>query len=831
MLMTASPDNLRLLLENLFEGRALPWENGPYGVLKSFHEETRRFLDDELPAMLCGLENTDRVLEWLTAFFAPLAKSSGQVQAAAGDLHHPTLHHGDVALGWRHADHYFVHSAADISRRQGQDVFIHKDLGGFLRALADAFWEQRLATQAVTAEDDELSGLAAAARGFQQVAHRAIALFCRQETLAKQLWLCKRRVIDVQYGVTLDRVPEALYDDILNNPAQWEQWRSLYALEPDEPPSIGFLVQHPYLMVDTALFSPEFKAALVASFPDVDKAVDGVLVHSDNFQALNLMERRYRRQVDAIYIDPPYNTCTASAFVYKNGYSQSAWLTMMHNRLEFAPDLLSPGGVMAVAIDDYELQGLSYLMDAVLGAENKLGNVVVLHNPGGRHDDRFIATAHEYMLLYAADVSQCRLNNLPLSEEDVDTYQYEDELGRYRLREFRRSGSNSRRENRPNMYYPVYVHPQTLELSLKPEPGMVEVLPVDPKGVVRVWRWGPETFLAKKDTEIVVKSSEKGFTLWAKKRLEAHSGKKPKSLWNDSRYSAALGTHLVKEMVGDSLFSYPKSLNLVTDALRISCPPGGLVMDFFAGSGTAAHAVIALNREDGGRRKYVLVEAGPHFESVIKPRIERAVYAAGWKAGKPQDTEGIGHVVKRLRLESYADSLENLVLSAPDEADFPWCLASTWGDDPFEQRIKVLNGSREARWMPVDWLETFNWLLGLRVQRISEKVFMSDDTGLGCWFQSVEGCLPDGSPVLILWRNLLPNKQVSQALLENYLQQNYPNLQGFSALYVNGPHGLSGMPCPVYASETVYRHRALGLPAVLEEMTLAKGAATESVPV
>ncbi len=350
-----------------------------------------------------------------------------------------------------------------------------------------------------------------------------------------------------------------------------------------------------------------------------------ILIEGDNFHALSVLNYTHKNLIDVIYIDPPYNT-GSTAWIYNNKYvdsedtyKHSKWIEMMYKRLKLAKNLLTNRGILICAIDDYEHHNLRHILDELFLEENRLGTVVVIHNPGGRQDDKFIATAHEYMLIYAKNKDEAMVKHLDITQKKMKEYLYEDEDGKYKLREYRRSGNNSRRQDRPKMWYSIYIHPKTLELNIKPFEGAIELLPIDPNGIERVWRWGKETFMKRKDKYIEVKKVNGGYSLHVKERLSDNKGEKPKTLWNKSTYSATNGTNELKKILkgdinGGKLFEYPKSPFLMYDILKAVTYENSIVLDFFAGSGTTGQAVMQLNKIEGGTRQFILCtnnEVGP----------------------------------------------------------------------------------------------------------------------------------------------------------------------------------------------------------------------------
>lgn len=367
-----------------------------------------------------------------------------------------------------------------------------------------------------------------------------------------------------------------------------------------------------------------------------------ILIEGDNYHALSVLNYTHAKKVDVIYIDPPFNT-GSTAWIYNNkfvdtedSFKHSKWVSMMYKRLKLARNLLSPTGIIICAVDDYEMQNMRHILDDLFLDNNRLGSVVVIHNPGGRQDDKFIATAHEYMLIYARNKQMAQVKHLGIPEKKMEEYVYEDKFGKYKLRDFRRSGSNSRRQDRPGLWYPIYVDPERFELDIEPFEGGIELLPIDPDGIERVWRWGQKTLMGRKNKYIQIVTNSNSINLFVKERESDNKGEKPKTLWNKSEYSATTGTNELKRILGvneegEKLFDYPKSPYLVYDILKITSNDNSIILDFFAGSGTTGQAVLELNKKEGGNRQFILCtnnEIGPkrlqklHDKGLSKKEIE-----------------------------------------------------------------------------------------------------------------------------------------------------------------------------------------------------------------
>lgn len=381
---------------------------------------------------------------------------------------------------------------------------------------------------------------------------------------------------------------------------------------------------------------------------DFNKNIEGnenninSIIEGENLHSLAILNQTHRKKIDLIYIDPPYNT-GAESWKYNNkfinkddAFKHSKWLQFMKNRLILAKDLLKDAGIIVVTIDNYEFGPLTLLMDEIFRETNRLNILSIVHNPRGRSDDKFFATSHEYALIYGKNINFSFTNKLKLTEEQKEDYPEEDEESRYRLIPFQRSGSNSTPKERPNLYYPLYINKKTNEVSLslrKKNNLWIEVYPKDSKNKKRVWRWGKETLLERM-TEIHISFSKNKYKIDVKDRIK--EGRIAKTVWKDPKYDASShGTNRIKKILGDNKFDYPKSIYAVKDIVDICTRHNkkALILDFFAGSGTTGHAVLELNKDDNGERKFILCTNNennvcteicyPYIKKVLKnfPRI------------------------------------------------------------------------------------------------------------------------------------------------------------------------------------------------------------------
>ncbi|WP_169310291.1 site-specific DNA-methyltransferase [Flexistipes sinusarabici] len=362
-----------------------------------------------------------------------------------------------------------------------------------------------------------------------------------------------------------------------------------------------------------------------------DTITDNLLIKGNNLLALHSLKKEFAGKVKLIYIDPPYNTeGDANTFLYNNSFNHSTWLTFMKNRLEISKYLMKDDGVIAIAIDDEEQAHLKVLCDEVFGRDNFMGTLIVQIKPSGRTTDAYFATCHEYVLFYSKIPNRPKINFFELTEEERSKYTEGEGDDIYKWRDFLRTGGYSTPEERPNSYYPIYYNPDNKDISLENKgQDYIEILPIDSNGRKRVWRKIPKSFNDHlKNGEIkIVKRNSGSYKVQLIDKIK--EGTRPKSVWTDSKYDASShGTKLLKDLFdGEKVFSFPKSLYSVKDIIEIFTEKGGndIILDFFAGSGTTAHATLELNQDDEGARNFILCEQLFYVDSVTIKRIKKVL--------------------------------------------------------------------------------------------------------------------------------------------------------------------------------------------------------------
>jgi adenine-specific DNA-methyltransferase len=441
-----------------------------------------------------------------------------------------------------------------------------------------------------------------------------------------------------------------------------------------------------------------------------------LFIEGDNLDALKLLQESYLGKVKLIYVDPPYNT--GNDFVYNddfaettaeylarsgqlddhgnrlvansesNGRFHSDWLSMMYPRLKLARNLLRADGVFCASIDGNEVHNLRKIGDEVFGSKNFIGEVIVAANPRGRQSDSYIAGVHDSLLVWARDKTLVDVGGRPLEPEQRREFElFDEELGHHRLLGLRQRGSASRRIDRPEMFFPIYVSPDGSVLSLDPADGWHEVLPRKSDGTDGRWMWGRDK--CRRDVSLLVARwiDRRGeYDVFVKDPLVkggSERTRKFKSLWDAKAFNNQNGTQEVKALLGGDYMSFPKPVALMREICLLGAPDGGVVLDFFAGSSSMAQAVMNVGLEDGKCRPFIMVQLDESVSQssaaakagyatiadLSKERIRRAGVKAKAVAGL--DPSGIDVGFRALRIDStnFADVLRTPDAVVQDELD------------------------------------------------------------------------------------------------------------------------------------------------------------------
>ena len=669
----------------------------------------------------------------------------------------------------------------DYTAKNTADYFIHKNLGKFLNQELDFYIKNEVMNLDNIQDSTDFSHIEQnlqTIKTIKTVAKEIIAFLAQLEDFQKKLWLKKKFVAGCHYLITLDHLTEAQVQAALDNPKQTAQWQALFNVDTSDLNTVELCKNYPHLVVDTALFEPKFQADVLREIEHLDDKTNGLLIHSDNFQALNLLQERYKEQVKCIYIDPPYNT-GGDGFIYKDGYQKSSWATLIYDRLSLAKPLLNQAGVIFQSIDDNEQANLKLISDDIFGKENFVTQIS-WRRTDNQPNIGNLAKVKEYIICHSSNINNLNLGKLSLSEKALKEYRYSDKTGLFRRKILLD-------KTRGRHHYEI----TTKSGKILNGPWMIkkeDFYQLDKNGLIYWTLSGDEQ-------------------PYGKLYLDIHAGQIPNDFWGIEFGTNQRGSAEINDLFAERMFDFPKPSSLVSNISKIGADSNNPILDYFAGSGTTAHAVINLNREDNGNRKYILVEQGEYFDTVLKPRVQKVIFAKEWKDGKPQfDNEtfgGVSQIVKVLKLESYEDTLNNLELKQPasdlfdqnealqndyllhymlDVESRDSLLNTKHFDKPFDYQLNIAttsSGAYEAK--TIDLVETFNYLIGLRVSEINDK----RENGL----VMVQGINTGGEKTLVIWRDC---EKYDYDKLNRYLDSRDINPQDseFEVVYINGDHNV-----------------------------------------
>ncbi len=676
------------------------------------------------------------------------------------------------------------HHLRQYTRRNTSDYFIHKDLKGFLSRELDFYLKNEVLSldEMEAAGEDRAEGWFQMMRVIKSVGGRIIDFLNQIENFQKMLWEKRKFVTETQYCITIGNIDEDFHEDIAGCEAQWDEWKELFAIDKDQTDlftlgkdkigkRIKFLKAHPTLVLDTRHFVQDFVDRLVASFDDLNTLTDGLLIHSENYQALNLLQKGYREQVKCIYIDPPYNSKT-SEILYKNDYKHSSWLSLIDNRIAISRQLSTIDGSLVVAIDENEQVFLGHLLMQHFSNYNNVC-VSIVHNKKEIQGDHF-SYNHDFAY-FCIPPALSTTHGKPIPEDQWDYVN------------LRKWGRESVRSTAKNCFYPIFVegdeivgfgnvcdddfHPGKSNVCDNEQSKRIAVYPVDSKGVERKWRYARDS--VEGILHLLKSHTTKSGEIQIRK---ANDEKMFKTVWDDSKYIAGdYGTKWLTDLglkVKEDL--YPKSVHTVEDSIYLSSDRDSLTLDYFAGSGTTGHAVINLNREDdredGGSRKFILVEMGEYFDTVLLPRVKKVTFTPEWKNGQPkrmatpEEAERSPRIVKYMRLESYEDALNNIAFDetsnqmALEFDDYLLKYMIKWETRASETLLNVEKLSRpfcykmhiradgQTREKVADIPETFNYLMGLHIE--TRRVYDDD----GRYYLVYRGQTREGRRIAVIWR-------------------------------------------------------------------------------
>lgn len=618
---------------------------------------------------------------------------------------------------------------------QDADYFIHKDLHGFLTREKDRFIKNVIFSDLDTllARQVEPATLIIA-RGFNAVAARIIEFLDVLETFQRNLFTLKKKVVETHWLISVGKIDAGFYPRLIANPRLIGYWASEFKCAVT---SVDDVVAQPTLVVDTSLFDSKAERELIeeiiGSFDRLDEQTDGLLIHSENWQALNLLQDKFRERIQCIYIDPPYNT-GGDGFLYKDSFRHSSWASMMEDRLALAKCFLSASGISLVSIDHNERTNLEPVMAGVFGQENRIGEII-WNNVTDNNPTR-IACEHEYVESYAVDLKRVESEwKSPLSAVKRVLMNLGDDLVALHsdTPELRSAYAAWYRENKIFLGAMegykfidaggVYAGSRSVHNPGKE--GYRYDVPYQGdasrpcKQPLMGYRFPEETMKRLLSEGRILFGADENKIIELKVYAHEYEDKLSSVLQLDGR----AGPNEIRAIFGNErTFKNPKAVGLLESMFPFAVKDGDLVFDFFAGSGTTGHAVISLNKTDSAKRRFLLVDAGEHLGSIAKPRIARVMRSANWNDGSPLDNDGWQGLVKVQRLEQYEDVIANLETAwnntaLPEGIPVSYlfrpeqnCIQLTLDlKRPFDNRIRVGRAGEERT---IDLLESWSYLQG-----------------------------------------------------------------------------------------------------------------------
>ncbi len=650
-----------------------------------------------------------------------------------------------------------LQKAISVFRRQTEvDFFINKDARGFLQEQFDMWVYQYIFKEETIFEEKRIKQIQA----IKETAYCIIDFIAQFEDELRRAWEKPKFVRNVNYVITLNKLTDTTLEKLLKHkdtPAQIKEWRELGMVHEKFSMKDVFNGQKSvtdkngasgncqFLPLDTKHFK-DLELEILDGLGNLDEALDGELVHSENWQALNSLQRRYEGRVKCIHIDPPYNTKT-SGFLYRNDYKHSSWLTMMENRVSCSLKMLSEDSSFFCHIDENEYEKLHLLMDNT-GLLNAGTLIWDKRTPmtGGKG----IANQHEYVI--------CRLKNektveLKSMNAGIMFKKSKQLVKKHRgvTEEAKKSYANWVRNHRKLsggeqaycfldgegfIYRLVSLRapePRIDQKFFKPlvHPVTGKLCAVPPNGFSRT----PETLQMMIEKGEIIFGSDETTQPQQKRFLVEYSKNQLTSVMQDAKRGKA-----DLDKLGGKNFPYSHSVFFYMSLTSAGTETAsGVVLDYFAGSGTTAHAVINLNREDGGNRKYLLVEMGEYFYTVLLPRIKKVVYSKDWKDGKPVSHEGSSHCLKYYTLEQYEETLKNAhyqdgIQLELDSEKSPFAQYIFFGDDKLAHAVKPLkNGNLKIDlhnlYPDINIAESLSNILGKPIRKhTADSVIFADGT-------------------------------------------------------------------------------------------------------
>lgn len=663
---------------------------------------------------------------------------------------------------------------------------------------------------------------------FYETTKDIINLLSNMEMLHIKILLKEKFILSTNYCITLDKVSEVFYKEIINNKDQINEWVNLYSINEiknnkgkhsyTDPLTIEFLKENPYLVIDTIYFNNDFKERLISTFNNLDEDLDGLLINSDNFQALNFIHNKYKNRISAVITDPPYNTGNTS-FAYIDKYQHSTWITMMKNRLDLCYRLLSDNTWCSINIDDNEIHNLIKLSESSNLWSTTTTIVVKMSHMSGMkmgNINKKIPKIKEYVVILSKG-DKGTLNPIyePSSWKDTFNrytgwidFNKSDNPEDWTRKTLKDALKEARIDNKNIKEYTNFCINNAHHIYRTAVNDSLSNYPKDNKFHKHITATGIE--------KIILNGEE---VLLASKYLKIINGKLtpviPKGdIWDD------IGINNIHNEGGVQLQNGKKPLKLIKRILNLITNNNDLVIDPFAGSATTAHAVIELNKKEG-HRKYICIQDGEeYFNSITKKRIKNAIYSSEWRLNKPTTRSGCSHFFKYITLESYEDTLNNLNIHNNDNqkeqhedknrcsVDMLYEITKTNSKyeikqdfdnikHPFEYTLKI-NTKKGLINTKVDLPETFNYIKGITVKKnnkttyfnyeyVSDKLtLITSDKNINMLgkIKVIEGEDQNNQSVLVIWIDYIKDIFENKNILKDIINQVTTNKHDI--VYLNG---------------------------------------------
>lgn len=666
------------------------------------------------------------------------------------------------------------------------DYFIHENLQEFLTQEKERYIKNHILSDLKSILDGKLDNTTLIiAKAFELVSSRIIEFLSAIEEFQKKLFTMKKKVVESEYCITIDNIDEKYYKEILENKAQLAEWENLFSVKVK---TLADLKAQPTLVLDTKFFrekngSNTFKDKILAEIENLDERTNGLLISSENYQALNVLLERYRSKIKCTYNDPPYNTSNDS-FIYKDNFRHSSWLALMEPRLKYLNLLLKENGVALTSIDDNEISNLRELFNQIFARENFVAQLI--WRGGRRNAAKRISTSHEYMLFYAKNLKYVDSikESWKAKKQGLDEiYKKYNDLKKKYKSDFDKMSEELKQwykdlpESHPSKDHDHYCN-------------------IDKRGVYfasdvsRGGGGGPKFKLKNPYTGNFVETPSRGWAYSTEEELlQAVKDEKihfngdgvpcNKTYLKDSEYQLIetvfykdrrAASKAFRNIMGDSVFDFPKDPEVLSNYFKAVSSGTDFILDAFAGSGSTGEAVLISNKEDNSNRKYILIEMGKYFESVTKKRIQRIIYSKNWKKEVPQDNNGEkNQIVKYVVLEQYEDVLDaieqfegatpkNLPLKYLYKPELNKINSTLDLSKPFSNKIKYGQPTKEGF---VDLVDTYNYLQGYEVKSIKPYTIGKK------YYKVVET-----ADALVIWRDIALGEDDSKAIKE--IAEKYP---------------------------------------------------------